>query len=38
MELEDNLTHERFPVPVNRQFCVLLLDVRIRVFRADDAR
>jgi hypothetical protein len=38
MELEDNLYHERFPVPVDRLFCVLLRDVRIRPYRADGAR
>jgi hypothetical protein len=38
MELEDNLNHERFPVPVKRLFCIVLRDVRIRAFRADGDR
>jgi hypothetical protein len=38
MELEDNLYHERFLVPVDRLFCVLLRDGTIRACPANGAR
>jgi hypothetical protein len=31
IEEEDNLYHARSPIPVDRLFCVLLRDVRIRI-------